>query len=93
MDMAVEAIGWFCALVLFATIGNQVLEQWRTGNTAGVSPWLFAGQTAASFGFAVYSALTGNGVFLAVNVALLCSGMVGQLIYWRNRRRRASSAR
>ncbi|WP_119154867.1 hypothetical protein [Caldimonas tepidiphila] len=85
--MGVDLIGWASAAVLLATILNQVRQQWVSGSTAGVSPWLFLGQTAASGGFAVYSALTGDRVFLVVNVALLLSAMAGQAIFWRNRRR------
>ena len=85
--MGVDLIGWASAAVLLATILNQVRQQWVSGSTAGVSSWLFIGQTAASFGFSVYSALTGAWVFLFVNVALLFSGLAGQLIFWRNRRR------
>lgn len=91
--MAVELIGWLSALVLLATIGKQVHKQWRSGSTEGVSSWLFAGQTLASFGFAVYSGLTRNWVFLCVNAALLCSGIAGQLIYRRNVRRQHAGAR
>lgn len=83
-----DAIGWASAVVLLLTIGNQVYTQWKTRSTAGVSVWLFAGQTLASLGFSVYSALTGNAVFLFVNLALLLSGLTGQAIYLRNRHRR-----
>lgn len=88
--MGIELIGWASAAVLLATILNQVRQQWITGSTAGVSSWLFLGQMAASFGFSVYSALTGDWVFLTVNVAMLLSGLLGQLIFWRNRRRAAA---
>jgi MtN3 and saliva related transmembrane protein len=90
--LAVELIGWLSALVLLTTIGKQVYKQWRSGSTEGVSSWLFIGQTVASFGFAVYSGLTRNWVFLCVNAALLCSGIAGQLIYRRNLRRQQASA-
>lgn len=91
--MGVELIGWLSAVVLLTTIGKQVYKQWRSGSTEGVSSWLFIGQTLASFGFAVYSGLTRNWVFLCVNTALLCSGIAGQLIYRRNVRREAARPR
>jgi MtN3 and saliva related transmembrane protein len=83
-----ELVGWASAAMLLATISQQVWTQWKSGATAGVSKWLFVGQTLASLGFAVYSALTGNMVFLVVNCALLVSAIAGELIYLRNRRRK-----
>jgi MtN3 and saliva related transmembrane protein len=88
--MSAELVGWASAAVLLATIVQQVYKQWRSGSTAGVSKWLFVGQALASLGFSVYSAMTGNVVFLVVNVALLASGVAGELIYLRNRRRKAA---
>ena len=93
MTMNPDLIGWASAALLLATIVKQVVTQWKTGSTAGVSKWLFGGQTLASLGFAVYSAMTGNMVFLTVNVALLVSAIAGQLIYWRNKRREGSAPR
>lgn len=85
--MTADLVGWASAALLLATIVQQVYTQWKSGSTEGVSKWLFAGQTLASLGFAIYSGMTGNMVFLVVNVALLVSALVGQAIYWRNRRR------
>jgi uncharacterized protein with PQ loop repeat len=82
-----DIVGWAAAAILLGTIGQQVWQQWRTGSTAGVSPWLFIGQTLASVGFTIYSALTHSTVFTVVNAALLCSGVIGQVIYRRNKRR------
>jgi uncharacterized protein with PQ loop repeat len=86
-----DVIGWASAAMLLATIVQQVYTQWKSGSTAGVSKWLFVGQTLASLGFTIYSAMTGNIVFVSVNAALLVSAIVGQLIYLRNRRRKARS--
>lgn len=97
MDIVTEAIGWISASILLWTIFHQVRKQWRTRDSSGVSSWLFVGQSAASLGFSVYSALLQNWLFLFVNVALLASAIAGQLIYRRNARlsrsrRQASSA-
>jgi hypothetical protein len=54
----------------------------------GISPWLFVGQLAASAGFAIYSWLVANWVFLCTNIALLLTALAGEAIYLRNRRRR-----
>ena len=82
-----EAIGWASSLILIATIGRQVYTQWKSQSTSGVSHWLFLGQCAASIGFTVYSSMLHNWVFVCSNVALLITGIVGQIIYLQNLRR------
>jgi uncharacterized protein with PQ loop repeat len=79
-------LGWAASAVLLATLVRQVVVQWRERSTDGVSSWLFAGQLTASTGFAVYSWMLGNWVFVSTNVALLLTGIAGQLIYRRNAR-------
>jgi hypothetical protein len=80
-------------LILLATLGRQVYTQWKTGATSGVSRWLFVGQLAASTGFAVYSWLLENWVFLVTNLALLLTAVAGEMIYLRNRRLKSSPTR
>ena len=87
VGMLADVIGWTSALILILTISRQVYRQWRSGSTAGVSSWLFIGQLAASTGFVIYSALVKNWVFVATNVFMLLTAVVGQLIYRSNRRR------
>jgi uncharacterized protein with PQ loop repeat len=82
-----ELIGWASSVILLLTIGRQVQKQWRTKSTAGLSHWLFIGQVTASAGFAVYSVLVRNWVFVVTNVAMLITAVCGQVIYLRNRRR------
>jgi MtN3 and saliva related transmembrane protein len=81
-----DLIGWASSAELLLTIGRQVLTQWRTRSDAGVSRWLFIGQLSASTGFAVYSYLLHNWVFLVSNIALLATGIAGEIIYLRNKR-------
>ncbi|HEY3918230.1 MAG TPA: hypothetical protein VGL83_10580 [Stellaceae bacterium] len=85
--MATELIGWAAAAILIATIGRQVYTQWRDGTTAGVSKWLFVGQVSASIGFIVYSWLLRELVFVATNVVMLLTALLGQHIYLRNQRK------
>jgi|SRR5688572_3043107 len=82
-----ELIGWSASAILLITIIKQVRKQWQTGSNEGVSKWLFVGQVASSLGFTVYSALTGNWVFIVTNAALLVSNITGVYIYFRNRER------
>jgi MtN3 and saliva related transmembrane protein len=78
--------------VLLATLGRQVYAQWRSRATSGVSRWLFVGQLVASAGFALYSWLLGNWVFLVTNLALLITAIAGEAIYLRNRQRAGTAA-
>lgn len=76
----VDVLGWCSSLVLLVTIGTQISKQWRDGSSVGVSPFLFVGQTAASIGFTVYSALLQNWVFTFTNAAMSLSAVVGVLV-------------
>ncbi|HYO82603.1 MAG TPA: hypothetical protein VES20_14460 [Bryobacteraceae bacterium] len=82
-----EMIGWGSSLILLLTVGKQVYKQWESGSTEGISRWLFAGQTAASLGFAVYSWMVDNMVFVVTNSFMVANALLGQVILIRNRRR------
>jgi len=79
--VSAEWVGWASAIVLFATIVRQV--QWRSGPGDDVSSCLFVGQLAASLGFAWYSLLVGNAVFVATNFVLAITALIGQWVRWR----------
>ena len=80
-----ELIGWISTAILCATISRQVYTEWKTKSTAGVSRWLFIGQLTASAGFTVYSFLLENWVFVASNVFLLLTALLGQFLYLKNK--------
>jgi MtN3 and saliva related transmembrane protein len=86
--MVTQLIGWFSSVILLLTIGQQVWKQWNDRSTKGISRWLFLGQMAASTGFAIYSWLQRDWVFVTTNTLMLLSGLAGALIWLRNRRRR-----
>lgn len=86
--MATELIGWASSLILLLTLGRQVYTQWQSGATSGVSRWLFIGQLAASTGFAIYSWLLENWVFLITNIALLVTAVMGELIFLKNKNKK-----
>ena len=83
--MPTQLIGWISSAVLLLTLTRQVYTQWRTRTSAGLSRWLFIGQVTASAGFAVYSWLLQNWVFLVSNLALLIVAVLGELIYLSNK--------
>ncbi|MBV9344453.1 MAG: hypothetical protein JO341_00320 [Gammaproteobacteria bacterium] len=90
--MNYDWIGAASGLVLLTSLGAQCWKQWREGTTRGVSRLFFFGQIITSVGFVIYSALLHNWVFIATNIAILCSAIVGELILWWNRRRKPSLA-
>ena len=86
MDLT-ELIGWTSSIILLLTIAKQVHKQWESGTSEGVSKWLFIGQMAASFGFAIYSWLVDNKVFVFTNTLMIFNGLLGYAIVMRNRKR------
>lgn len=84
-------IGWVSSLVLLLTLGNQVRKQWQSGDSRGVSTWLFVGQLTASLGFTLYSWLLHNWVFLVTNALLMVNAMIGQWVTIHNRRRQPAT--
>lgn len=84
-----EIVGWLSSAILIATIATQVHKQWKERSAKGVSRWLFVGQTAASLGFTIYSAMVHNWVFVVTNAIMLASAIVGWIILWRNKRSEA----
>lgn len=81
-----ETIGWFSSLVLLATISKQIYKQWQEESSQGVSKWLFIGQVVASAGFALYSYLVNNPVFVVTNLLMLLSAFVGLgITLWQRR--------
>ncbi len=90
--MGVNLIGWLSSLVLLLTLAQQVRSQWSSRESRGVSTWLFVGQLMASGGFAIYSYLLGNWVFLATNLLLVANAAVGEWVTLRNRRLQAGAS-
>jgi MtN3 and saliva related transmembrane protein len=88
-----DLIGWASSTILLATLGKQVLKQWREGSSEGVSRWLFAGQITASLGFTLYSWLVRNWVFVVTNGLLVLNSVAGMLIVLRHKRREARGDR
>lgn len=88
-----QMIGWSSSVILVLTIGKQIYKQWQEESSEGVSKWLFIGQTAASVGFAIYSWLVSNWVFVVTNSLLLLSALVGLVITLHNRRRSSSQTK
>jgi uncharacterized protein with PQ loop repeat len=90
--MGTEAVGWISNLLLLLTMSKQVVTQWKSGSSQGVSSWLFIGQLATSTGFVIYSFLLGNWVFVSSNVLMLFVALLGQWLYLRNKRRARAGA-
>ena len=91
--MTSSYIGWASSIILLLTLIRQVYSQWKSTETKGVSQWLFVGQLVASCGFAVYSFMLHNWIFLSTNIALVITAVLGEIIYLRNRRRNRQEQR
>jgi len=85
-SMNPDIIGWAASAILLATLTRQIWKQSKEGDDAGVSRWLFVGQSAASLGFVIYSVLLDNWVFIITNSCILVTAIVGQ---WMRARRDA----
>jgi MtN3 and saliva related transmembrane protein len=88
-----EAVGWLSSFVLLLTLITQMRKQWKERTSKGVSKWLYLGQVASEVGFAVYSWLVGNWIFVITNLLLVLSNLVGLGIVLHHRRlsRRAAT--
>ncbi|TYT27055.1 hypothetical protein FZO89_12735 [Luteimonas viscosa] len=73
-----DIIGWLASAILLATLVRQIRKQVEDGTGAGVSRWLFIGQSLASVGFIAYSVLLDNWVFIVTNSCILLTAIVGQ---------------
>lgn len=82
-------IGWGASLILVVTLLRQVQLQWRDGDKARLSSWLFGGQIVASIAFVVYSVLVQNWVFVFTNSVLVVTAVLGQIGRMRAQRRDA----
>ena len=81
-----EYIGWISSFILVATLGRQVVKQWKENTSKGVSKWLFLGELGASTGFVIYSWMVQNWVFVVTNVLIFITNVAGLLIVLRHRR-------
>jgi MtN3 and saliva related transmembrane protein len=72
---------------LLITLFTQVRKQWKSGESKGISTWLFLGQMAASVGFAIYSWMVGSSVFVFTNCLMVINGLAGYIILRRNKNR------
>jgi len=86
-----EAIGWVSSIILFLTVSRQIYKQWKEGTSEGVSIWLFVGQITASVGFAIYSWLLWNPVFIFTNTLMVLNGLVGLAVSYYLKKRDESS--
>lgn len=89
--MSAQIIGYASSIILLLTIGSQILKQWQSGTSKGVSIWLFIGQLFASAGFTAYSSLIGNPIFIATNACLGGAAILGLGIVLYHRRKNRSS--
>ena len=81
-----QIIGWAAVAALFMTMAAQAVKQWRDRVKHGLSKFFFFGQLTASTLFIIYSAMTGDRVFVVGNILVLAAALVTAGIYFWNRR-------
>jgi MtN3 and saliva related transmembrane protein len=86
-EISTKIIGWCSSILIVLTLAKQVYDQWRSGESSGVSPWLYGGESVASLGFAIYSWKVQNWIFFVSNSAALLSALAGAIVMWRNKQR------
>lgn len=79
----IELLGWTSAVLLVVTISAQIGRQYREQTNAGVSPWLYCGQFAASVGLLAYSALERDLVFVTLNAVMATTAAAGVVLWFR----------
>ena len=75
-----RGVGIASATLLVATLLWQLRLQWRKGTAEGVSRFLFVGQLGASIGFATYSSMIGDQVFVVTNIAIGLAAIAGAVL-------------
>ncbi len=90
--MSPELLGWSASLILVVTIAYQVYTQWQSGDSDGVSPWLFIGQLVASTTFVFYAVLIGSTVFIVTNALMALSAVTGLTVCMVHQRRDKKAA-
>ena len=90
--MQPQIVGWVASVILLVTVAGQIYRQWAAGTSKGVSRWLFVGQIAASAGFAWYSVMIGERIFIATNLLMLLASVTGLVIVLYHRRKNPSES-
>ncbi len=93
--MTAQIIGYASSVILLLTLGSQIVKQWRSGTSKGISIGFFIGQLATAAGFTTYSLLIGNPIFAATNACLGVAAVAGLgiVFYHRRKARRRSLGR
>ena len=85
-----NAVGWLASAMVLVTLVAQIVKQWRSDTSKGVSPWLFVGEIASAILFLWYAIMIHNVVYITTNVLMAVASFVGLgIVFWHRRRARA----
>lgn len=87
-DLIVQVVGWLSSLILVPSLAYQTYKQWHEDTSEGVSVALYLGSLISNIGFAVYSWLQGDWVFIVSNTLLAINSSIGLCILYKHRFRK-----
>lgn len=82
-----DAIGWAASIVVLVTLVAQIVKQWKSDSSRGVSPWLFVGEIASALLFLWYAVTIHNAVYITTNTLMAIASCLGLGILIAHRRR------
>lgn len=87
-----DVIGWAASIVLLVTVVAQIVKQWKSRSSRGVSAWLFVGEIVSALLFLWYAITIHNAVYTTTNTLMVVASLVGLgILVWHRRRCRVTS--
>ena len=88
--MSHAIIGWAASVIVLITVVAQIVKQWKSQSSKGVSPWLFVGEIASALLFLWYAIVIHNAVYITTNSLMAIASVAGlAILIWHRRRHHA----
>lgn len=88
-----DLIGWAASIVLLVTVVAQIVKQWKSRSSQGVSAWLFVGEIVSALLFLWYAVTIHNAVYVTTNTLMVVASSAGLgILAWHRRRGRVTSS-
>jgi uncharacterized protein with PQ loop repeat len=84
-----DVVGWTASILVVVTLVAQIVKQWKSDTSRGVSPWLFVGEIASAVLFLWYAIMIHNAVYITTNILMAIASCVGLgIVAWHRHRAR-----